>query len=125
MWIHDLIHLFYNMYILGLDFYYKEQFFQDGRSKWRIPKIWPVDIHNQAQGIITFCILKEFYPECISFAKTILDWTITNMQDKKKGYFYYKKHMYLAHKTPYMRWSQAWMFLAFINYFESNNRNES
>jgi len=96
----------------GLDFYYKEQFFQDGRSKWRIPKIWPIDIHNQAQGIITFTLLQNYCSNYLGFAKRIAVWTIKNMQDKNTGHFYYKNYKYYKHKTPYMRWSQAWMFLA-------------
>ena len=97
----------------GLGFYRKEQFFDNGRSLWRLPKVWPVDIHNQAQGIITFHKLTQYpetYPE---FAETILNYTIEHMQHNNKGYFYYKQHKNYTHKIPYMRWSQAWMFLAF------------
>ena len=44
---------------LGLEFYKKYQFNDDGVSIWRLPKKWPVDIHNQSQGIITFSIFKS------------------------------------------------------------------
>ena len=43
---------------LGLEFYRKNQFDDNGVSLWRLPKKWPVDIHNQSQGIITFSIFK-------------------------------------------------------------------
>ncbi|WP_291321954.1 hypothetical protein [Desulfonatronospira sp.] len=95
----------------GLEFYRKEQFFPNGRSMWRLPKKWPVDIHNQSQGIITFALLKEYHPDYLDFAKTIAHWTIENMQDKK-GYFYYRKYPLFTNKIPYIRWSQAWMMLA-------------
>ena len=55
-------------------------------SKWRLPKIYPVDIHNQSQGIITFSKLRSYHPSYFNFAKTIKEWTIENMQDKT-GYF--------------------------------------
>lgn len=40
---------------LGVQYYKEKQFYDNGQSLWRIPKKWPVDIHNQSQGIITFC----------------------------------------------------------------------
>ena len=70
----------------GLHYYKTVQFFDNGQSLWRIPKIYPVDIHNQAQGIITFSLLKEFNKEYFAFAGKIVEWTIKNMQDKH-GYF--------------------------------------
>ena len=95
----------------GLVFYKKMQFFQNGRSLWRLPKRWPVDIHNQSQGIITFSRVSGHGPDYTDFAKTIALWTIENMQDKK-GFFYYRKGRFFDNKTAYMRWAEAWMFLA-------------
>ena len=95
----------------GLEYYRNEQFFDNGRSLWRIPKKWPVEIHNQAQGIITFVKLKKFNPEYETFARKIVEWTVEHMQDPK-GFFYYQKHRFYTIKIPYMRWSQAWMYLA-------------
>jgi hypothetical protein len=99
----------------GLEFYRKNQFMENGRAMWRLPANRPTDIHSQAQGIITFCKLKEFsqgfspdYPE---FAKMTGNWTIDNMQDKT-GYFYYQVNRMYTNKIPYIRWAQAWMFLA-------------
>lgn len=95
----------------GLAFYKTQQFFPNGQSKWRLPKIWPLEIHNQAQGIITFATLSKYDSSYAGFAETIADYTIRNMQSKK-GYFYYQKHSWYTNKIPYMRWSQAWMMLA-------------
>ena len=91
----------------GTLYYRKEQFFENGQAKWRLPKIYPVEIHNQSQGIISFSRTSAH----IGFAETITRWTINNMQDKK-GFFYYRKLKNYTHKIPYMRWSQAWMFVA-------------
>jgi hypothetical protein len=98
---------------LGLEYYYNNQFYPSGRSLWRIPKKYPVDIHNQAQGIITFSKFAQFDKKYSSFANVIADWTIKNMQNYKKGFFYYRKFKYYTNRIPYMRWSQAWMLLAF------------
>lgn len=95
----------------GAHYYLKEQFLEDGRAKWRVPRVWPVDIHNQAQGIITFAKLRDLDTSYLDFAEKIAAWTIENMQDEN-GYFYYQKHSSYMNKIPYMRWAQAWMFLA-------------
>jgi hypothetical protein len=91
----------------GLEFYRKAQFTDDGRSHWRLPKEWPVEIHNQAQGIITFAMFDEHR----EFADTIAAYTIENMQDAR-GYFYYQKFPAYTNKISYMRWSNAWMTVA-------------
>jgi hypothetical protein len=96
---------------LGLDFYYNYQFFKNGRSLWRLPKEYPVDIHNQSQGIITFINLQKFNQKYREFSNTIFEWTVNNMQDNE-GYFYFKNYKYFKDKTSYIRWGQAWMFLA-------------
>ena len=97
----------------GTEFYYKEQFFPDGRAKRRLPRIWPVDIHNQSQGIITFSKLCELDSQYLGFSKTIAQWTIDHMQNRS-GYFYFQVYPHFTNKIAYMRWSQAWMALALI-----------
>jgi len=101
----------------GVRFYMKNQFDKSGRSKWRLPWNWPVDAHNQAQGIITFSKLYGLTKEknYLAFSRKITLWTVNNMQDKS-GYFYYQKWPLLINKIPYMRWGQAWMMLALAEY---------
>ncbi len=95
----------------GLEYYKKNQFLESGQSLWRIPKKWPIDIHNQSQGIITFSKLKKYNPNYNQFARQITGWTIENMQSPQ-GFFYYRKNKVITNKIPYIRWSQAWMMLA-------------
>lgn len=96
-------------------FYQKNLFDTGGRSFFRYPRKYPIDIHNQAQGIITFSKLSLLDKKYLEFARMILDWTIENMQDKT-GYFYYQKWPLLTNKIPYMRWSEAWMMVALATY---------
>ena len=102
---------------LGASFYKNKMFRQNGSSYFRYPKPFPVDIHNQAQGIITFSKLGTLNVEYAKFSTVILDWTIKNMQDLS-GYFHYQKWPLVTNKIPYMRWSEAWMMVAFSVYFE-------
>ena len=100
--------------MIGLEYYRRNQFSKNGRSLWRIPKEYPIEIHNQAQGVLTFSRLSDYFSDGYIFANTIANWTINNMQNKK-GYFYYQIFRTHTNKISYMRWSQAWMFLALSN----------
>jgi len=97
--------------IKGMQFYKGKQFFSDGSSCWRWPKKYPVEIHNQAQGIITFIKLCKYYPSVEEFASTIAKWTIKNMQ-AEDGHFFYQNFKFYRNKISYIRWSQSLMFLA-------------
>jgi hypothetical protein len=99
----------------GIDFYFDEQWHESGRSFWRLPKKYPVEIHNQSQGIITLALLSEYRKNSKEAMRTIAEWTIENMQDKQ-GFFWYRIFKSHTNKIPFMRWSQAWMFLALTHY---------
>lgn len=99
----------------GLNYYRKVQFSDDGVSLWRVPKHYPIEIHNQAQGIITFSQFASADNDYLNFAHHVARWTIENMKSSK-GFFFYRKYKYYTIKIPYIRWSQAWMFLAMSEY---------
>ena len=99
----------------GVNFYKNTQFLKNGQSYYRYPTKYPIDIHNQAQGIITFSKLSKLNPIHLEFAQIIIDWTIANMQDYS-GYFYHQKWPLFTNKIAYMRWGQAWMMLALSSF---------
>ncbi len=102
----------------GLKFYKDELFFNNGMSKYRYGRKYPVDIHNQAQGIITFSKAASIDPSYLDFAERILDWTVENMYDNK-GFFYYQKWPLVTNKSFFIRWSHAWMILAQATFLEA------
>ncbi|MBN8547158.1 MAG: hypothetical protein J0L60_13585 [Ignavibacteria bacterium] len=104
----------------GLDFYSKSQFDSDGRAKWRLPKEFPTDIHNQSQGIITFAKLRKFDLTYRALAVKIADYTVNNFFDSD-GYFYFRKNRFMVNKIPYIRWAQAWMLLALAEILRAEN----
>lgn len=101
--------------------YYETQFLENGQSLYRVPNKWPAEIHNQAQGIITFSRWANTNANYLSLAQKIADYTLENMRSQK-GYFYYKKYPLVTIKTPFMRWSQAWMFLALTELISASNK---
>lgn len=93
--------------------YYKNAFWEeDGCPKYYANKKYPIDLHCSAQGIITFLNFKKYDSEAVKIAKKIANWTIDNMWDHKKGYFYFQKTKYFTNKIPYLRWPNVWMFYA-------------
>ena len=92
--------------------YFLKNFWLDnGCPKYYNNSLFPIDIHCSAQGIVTCIKMSAHNPESNSFAIKIANWAIENMQDRG-GYFYYQKYNWIKIKTPYIRWSQAWMFYA-------------
>ena len=97
----------------GFEFYRDNQFWRDGRALWRLPGQYPADIHHQAQGILTSIRYHRYSRSRrgVLLGKTVLKYTLDNFQDRR-GYFYYRKHKYFTDRITYMRWGNAWMFLA-------------
>lgn len=101
---------------VGLDYYLKTFFTEDGVCKYYSDKLYPIDIHNPAQLVITLSRLDVFKTHR-SLIDKALEWSIRNMQDKK-GYFYYQKNKRYQSRIPYVRWAQAWMFYSMTEYLK-------
>jgi hypothetical protein len=97
----------------GFEFYRDHQFTNEGRALWRLPGDFPADIHHQAQGILTGLRYSKYSKSrrADALAKTALFYTLEHFQDPR-GFFYYRRHSYFTDRTSYMRWGNAWMFLA-------------
>ena len=92
---------------IGLNYHLKNHFLSDMTPKFYDNKLYPIDIHNFAQGIYT--LLTFGYKEK---AEQLLKRCIELMWNEKEGYFYYQKTKLYKNKINYIRWSQAWMFYA-------------
>jgi hypothetical protein len=102
----------------GFEFY-REHFFQeDGSVRYFHDKKYPIDIHCVAQSIITLVLLKEMDCGNLRLAQSVLQWALSRMWDDR-GFFYYRVLRACTIRTPYMRWSQAWMLLAMVTLLES------
>jgi len=94
-------------YRKGVSYYTGAFFLQDGTPKYYHDRIYPIDIHAPAQAI---AFLSEEGPE------QIVEWCLSKMYDSKRGIFHYRKGRRLTNRIDYMRWSQAWMFHALVEY---------
>lgn len=95
----------------GYHFWKYNFFLPDGAPKYYPHKLYPIDAHCAAQGILTFLAFRDFDPEAVEWAKKVADWTARNMQSRD-GFFYYQILPRITNRIAYMRWTQAWMFKA-------------
>jgi hypothetical protein len=96
----------------GFEFYRKHFFREDGAVRYFHDRTYPIDTHCVAQSIITLIDLKDLDPTNIPLAQSVYEWARKRMWDEKRGFFYYRILRTGTIRTSYMRWTQAWMFLA-------------
>jgi rhamnogalacturonyl hydrolase YesR len=90
----------------GFDFYRDNLFLDNGRPKFYSNDIYPADCTAAAQSILT--LVRFGQPD---LAKKVALWTISNMQSER-GNFDFRHFRFYKIKTPFMRWSDAWMYAA-------------
>ena len=95
----------------GFEFYRKHFFREDGAARYFHNRTYPIDIHAVAQSIITLVAFKDLDPSNLQMANEVFQWAMKHMWDER-GFFYYRVLRLCTIRTPYMRWSEAWMLLA-------------
>jgi hypothetical protein len=107
----------------GFEFFKSHFFREDGAPRYYSDATYPIDIHSAAQSIITLVEFADPAGDELRLAYKVLDWAVANMRDKR-GFFHYQKHLHYAVRTPFMRWSQAWMLLALATLSSSPYRDD-
>lgn len=105
----------------GYDFWDRHFFLTDGTPKYYHDQLYPIDVHNAAQGILTYLEFTDQDAQAVEKAQRIALWAIQYMRSPQ-GFFYYQKHRWYTIRIPYMRWSQAWMLYALSALLVSRSR---
>jgi hypothetical protein len=92
----------------GYKFWRERFFLADGWPKYYDDSPYPADAHAAATAIATLSDLREIDDGALSLAERIANWSIENLRDPS-GFFYYQRRSFYTVRTPFMRWSQAWM----------------
>jgi len=108
----------------GLEYYLNTFFEESGLPKYYSNSKYPIDMHTTAQLVVTLSKMGVLNQKMELVDKVLL-WSFENMFDESKGYFYYYKEKYFTIKIPYMRWTQAWMFLGLSHYISFEKENKS
>ncbi|MGB7586850.1 MAG: hypothetical protein WBM11_18555 [Terriglobales bacterium] len=95
----------------GFEFYRAHFFREDGAVRYFHNQTYPIDTHCVAQSIITLVDLQDLDSSNVALAHSVFGWAMDHMWDDR-GFFYYRILRTCTIRTSYMRWTQAWMFLA-------------
>ena len=104
----------------GYSFWRERFFLADGWPKYYDDSLYPADAHAAATAIVTLVELRVLDDDALSLAKTIAAWTFRNLRDDR-GFFYYQRRRFYTIRTPYMRWTQAWMLYALARLLEQTS----
>jgi len=106
-------------YRRGIEFYEQKLFEPSGAARFMSDRLYPVDIHGCAQGIITFSLQQRHLGTGAATATRVLDWTIGHMWDPASGWFYYQQRRRYRTRIRELRWCQGWMSWALSCYLET------
>jgi hypothetical protein len=106
-------------YRRGIDYYERRLFEPDGAARFMNDRLYPIDIHGCAQGIITFSLQQRHMGTGAATATRVLEWTLANMWDPASGWFYYQKRRGYRTRIRELRWVQGWMSRALSCYLEN------
>ena len=101
----------------GYEFWRETFFLASGQSKLYPEKLHPADAHSAGAAIVALTELKALDATAIDLAEKIALWAIQNLRDPS-GFFYYQRSRFYTIRTPYMRWSQAWMLYGLAKLLE-------
>jgi hypothetical protein len=108
----------------GFEFYRTHFFREDGSVRYFHNQTYPIDTHCVAQSIITLVDLKDLDSGNIALAHSVLQWAMDHMWDDR-GFFYYRILRTCTIRTSYMRWTQAWMFLALCRLLSASEQTKT
>lgn len=101
---------------IGLSYHLKHHYLANMTPKYYNNHLYPIDIHNYSQGIITLVKFKLFKE-----VELLINNCLEKMWDRNRKYFYYQINRYNTNKINYLRWSQAWMLYSLSIYLKKNN----
>jgi len=102
----------------GYRFWRDRFFLADGWPKYYHDALYPADAHSSATAIVALLELQELDSGAMALAEQIAVWTLGNMRDSR-GFFYYQRRRFHTVRTPFMRWTQAWMLYALARLLEA------
>ena len=105
----------------GYEFWRERFFLADGWPKYYHDNSYPADAHSTGAAVVALVELKDSLPDALPLADRVMRWTLDNLRDPRHGFFYYQRRRLYLVRTPYMRWTQAWMMYALARRMEMMN----
>jgi hypothetical protein len=99
--------------------FWRDSFFlADGWPKYFHDRLYPADAHSAGASIVALLELQQLDQEALGLSKKIARWALRWLRDPR-GFFYYQRRRFYTVRTPYMRWSQAWMLYGLSRLLET------
>lgn len=108
----------------GYDFWRTRFFLADGWPKYYHDRLYPVDTHAAATAIVSLLDLRKLDWNAQALAEQAAVWSIRHLRDPR-GFFYYQRRRFYIVRTPFMRWTQAWMLYALARVLEDGRDKSS
>jgi len=105
----------------GYRFWRDGFFLADGWPKYYHRSAHPADAHSAGAALAALADLHDAEPDAPELARRVAHWALRHLQDPR-GFFYYQKRRTHTVRTPYMRWSQAWMAYGLARTLEVDSR---
>jgi hypothetical protein len=104
----------------GYAFWRDSFFLADGWPKYYHSAAYPADAHSAGAAVVALAELDQLQPDARPLAARVAGWAVRELFDRR-GFFRYQRRRFYTVRTPYMRWSQAWMAYALARLLEVMN----
>jgi hypothetical protein len=105
----------------GYEFWRASFFLADGWPKYYHDRLYPADAHSAGAAVVAFLELQWLDEGAFEQAERVALWALRNLRDPR-GFFHYQRRRFYTVRTPYMRWSQAWMMYALSRLLEEQGK---
>jgi hypothetical protein len=110
--------------VRGYGFWRDSFFLADGWPKYYHDRVYPADAHSAGAAIVALADLREYDGGgALELAERVALWAVRELRDRR-GFFHYQRRRLRRVRTPYMRWSQAWMMYALARLLEEGGKGK-
>jgi hypothetical protein len=95
----------------GLDYFRARLLDADGTARYYDTTPWPLDTHAAAQAVLTLLRAGAGAPD-VDAAARVVQRMLDVLYLQRHGRFVYQRHRWYVNRVDYLRWTQAWAFLA-------------
>lgn len=101
--------------------HYAETFFDSNGRPWYYSHTpWPIDGHAAAVAILTHLAFSAEDSAARERAERTAAWSLAHLWNRN-GWFDFQIHRWGRVRTPYLRWTQAWMLLALADLLSTSD----
>jgi hypothetical protein len=104
----------------GYEFWRAKFFLPDGWPKYFPNQRYPADAHAVGAGLVALVELQTYDAGALELADKLACWSNNKLRDPR-GFFYYQRRRFFTVRTPYMRWTQAWLLYGLASLLSCRN----